>query len=148
MNIFIFFLAVFWLSFCFAKVEIAIEGPYGFGEKLPTWKLSEKSFLSRFFYGGRPVTGYHIWAAIFIISILHLVYLFQVFSLKTELQVISFLLFFSIFEDFFWFVFNPAYGLKKFKKENIWWHEKAWWLFAPREYFIFIPLGLILYFFS
>ncbi len=68
MNIFIFFLAVFWLSFCFAKVEIAIEGPYGFGEKLPTWKLSEKSFLSRFFYGGRPVTGYHIWAAIFIIA--------------------------------------------------------------------------------
>jgi hypothetical protein len=45
-------------------------------------------------------------------------------------------------------VFNPAFGLKNFKKEKIWWHEKRWFLFAPVEYFIFIPIGIILYLLS
>ena len=31
-------------------------------------------------------------------------------------------------EDVFWFAINPNYGMKKYTKEDIWWHaDKAWW---------------------
>lgn len=148
MHTIFFFISIVVLSFIYAKVEINIEGPHGWAEKLPTWRSDKNSFLSKVFYGGRPATGYHFWAAAFIVLIFHFVYLFHAFSPKIELQLISGLMFFGILEDFFWFVFNPAFGIKKFKKENIWWHEKNWWFFAPREYFIFLPLGLILYYIS
>jgi hypothetical protein len=144
MHTFIFFIVLLWTSFCFAKVEICVEGPNGWAEKLPTWKLNDGHILSKIFYGGRPMTGYHVWANVFIFSILHVIYIFQDFSKNTELRIISFFILFWVIEDFLWFVLNPAFGIKKFKKENIWWHRKNWWLFAPREYFIFIPLAAIL----
>ena len=148
MSIFIFFITVLWVSFCFAKVEIAIEGKDGWAGKLPTWKLSPNHILSKLFFGGRPMTGYHVWISVFIFSIIHLVYLFLPWNYKLELRLISFFIFFWMFEDFLWFVFNPAFGLKNFRKDKIWWHAKHWWLFAPRDYFILIPLAIILFWLS
>ena len=144
----IFFLLLSWMSFLFAKVEIAIEGQRGWAEKLPTWHLPKGHRLSKLLVGGRPLTGYHVWIQIFVFSFLHIVYLFTDFNLKVELVLLSFFVLFWVFEDFLWFVLNPAFGIKNFKKEKIWWHKDHWWLIAPREYFIFIPLGVTLYLLS
>lgn len=145
-TVFIMFLGL--LSFLFAKVEIAIEGPQGWAQNLPTWKLQPEHWVSRLFFGGRPATGYHVWMILFIVCSLHIIYVFNPISLNTELKLLSFLALFAITEDFLWFVLNPAFGIRKFKKENIWWHANNWFIFAPREYFIFIPIGIILYIMS
>jgi len=137
-----------WVSFCFAKLEISIEGSSGWADELPTWRLAKENVLSRLLSGGRELTGYHLWVHTFVFSLMHLVYLFQEWSPNIELQLISFLFFIWVFEDFFWFIFNPGFGIKKFKKEYIWWHERNWWWFAPKEYFIFLPIASILYYIS
>jgi hypothetical protein len=139
---------VFIASFLFAKVEIAIEGSHGWAEKLPTWKLSEHSFVSRFFFGGKPATGYHVWMFLFMLFFIHAVYLFQPPSLFVELRLLALLILFFISEDFLWFVLNPAYGIKNFRKDKIWWHKDHWWWIAPRDYFIFVPFSLLLWVFS
>jgi hypothetical protein len=38
-----------------------------------------------------------------------------------------------IFEDFFWFILNPHYGLKKFTKEHAHWHHE-WYKGVPALY--------------
>ena len=140
-----FFLGVAWVAFCFAKVEIAIEGEHGWAENLPTWRLPAESWMSRVFFSGRPVTGYHLWMELFILSMLHLVYAYVGFSFAIELQILAFFCFLSILEDFLWFVLNPAFGIKKFRKENIWWHKAHWWGIAPRDYFVLSVVGALLY---
>jgi len=77
-----------------------------------------------------------------------MIFLFTPFSWAIEIKLIAFLLLFWKVEDFFWFVFNPDFGLKNFKADKIWWHKENWWLVAPRQYFIFIPIGIILYLIS
>ncbi len=139
-----FFLALTILSICFAKVEIAIEGGAGWAENLPTWRLSKDYWFCKYFWGGRPLTGYHFWTFLFMILIFHFVFVFIQPTLALELKIISALMFFWIFEDFFWFVLNPAFGLKNFKKSKIWWHEKGWWLIAPRDYFVFTAIATTL----
>jgi len=148
MHTLLFFSLVFWVSFCFAKMEIETEGARGWADVLPTWRMSKDHILSRIFAGGRELTGYHLWMQIFIFSLLHVIYLFQPFSWYAELEIFSFIFYVWIVEDFMWFLFNPAFGIAKFRKENIWWHERHWWWIAPRDYFIFIPLATIFYLLS
>lgn len=148
MNHIIFFLALLWLSFVMAKLEINIEGQYGWAEKLPTKRLSSNHWISKLVFGGRPATGYHLWLSILIFSLLHTVYLFYPFTWQIELKIVSFFILFWMIEDFLWFVLNSAYGLKNFKPEKIWWHRNNWWGIAPREYFILIPIGITLYIIS
>jgi hypothetical protein len=144
----LFFAVLFWISFVLAKLEIAIEGKDGWAGNLPTWRLSKDHWASRLFFGGKQATGYHTWLNIFLFSFLHVVYLFNAFSLELELKLVAFLLLLWAVEDFFWFIFNPHFGFKKFKKESISWHSVAWWGIAPRDYFILIPLGVCVYFVS
>ncbi len=144
MNILSSLLFILIASFFFAKVEITIEGSAGWAENLPTWKVSKEHWISRLFFGRRPATGYHVWINAFILFILHVVYLFQSLSLAIELQLLALFILFWVFEDFLWFLLNPAYGLKNFRKEKIWWHRDNWWLIAPKEYFIWIPIGIML----
>ena len=49
----------------FARLEIEIEGPHGWAEKLPTWRINNR--WTRLFYGSRPLTGYHLWMQIFVL---------------------------------------------------------------------------------
>jgi hypothetical protein len=136
--------ALFWLAFCFAKVEIAIEGRHGWAESLPTWRLPATHWASRIFFGGRPATGYHVWLQLFMLSVFHLPYLLSPVRLATELEILAFFVLFWVIEDFLWFVLNPEFGLRKFTKANIPWHPH-WWLFAPSEYFVFAVIGVVLY---
>ncbi len=134
------------LSFWFAKVEIQIEGTEGWAKNLPTWRI-KKHWLLKLFFGGREMTGYHAWVLSFILIFFHIPFAFvSPWTWALEGQVLGGMLLFWIVEDFLWFVVNPGYGIKKFKKEFIPWHPN-WILIAPVEYWIFIPISgfLILY---
>ncbi len=131
------------LSFWFAKVEIQIEGTSGWAKNLPTWRI-ENHWLLKVFFGGRAMTGYHAWVISFIFLLFHLPIAFtDQWSWSFEGRVIGGFILFWIVEDFLWFVLNPGFGIKKFKKEFIPWHPK-WFLIAPIEYWFFCPVGISL----
>ncbi|MET3108437.1 hypothetical protein AAKU67_002985 [Oxalobacteraceae bacterium GrIS 2.11] len=126
-------LYVFLLSFFFAKVEIQIEGAEGWAVNLPTWRI-EQHLLLTLFWGGRAMTGYHAWMFTFIALIFHLpLFMMGSLSWHLEARVISCIMLFWVIEDFLWFVMNPAFGLSRFKPENVTWHPN-WVLGAPVEY--------------
>jgi hypothetical protein len=139
----VFVVALVWLSFCFAEVEIAIEGPHGWATTLPTWRLADDHWAN-VFLGGKPVTGYHVWVITFVFSMLHFPLLFVVPTWAIEMQIIAFFCLFWVLEDFLWFVRNPAFGLANFSADKIWWHSK-WWGSAPRDYYVGTAVGCALY---
>ena len=47
----------FLIALVLAHLEIQIEGPHGWAEKLPTWRWDSRR-IRRWF--GKPVTGYHL----------------------------------------------------------------------------------------
>jgi hypothetical protein len=135
------------LAYFFGQVEIQIEGPNGWAKNLPTWRI-EKHWLLDVFFGGRAMTGYHAWALSFILLFFHLPFAFAVhWSWSGEARALGGLAVFWATEDFLWFVINPAYGIKKFKKEHVPWHPR-WVLYLPLDYWIFLPLGVFLIWFS
>lgn len=145
MNPVVYFAAILWLSVTFAKVEIAIEDGHGWATDLPTWRLSSNNWVSRIFFSGKPATGYHVWMELFIISVLHSTYIYLPFSWATELAILASFFYFSVFEDFLWFILNPAFGIENFHKDKIWWHRKHWLWIAPLDYYIFLTIGTVLY---
>ena len=140
-----FFSALALTAILFALVEIQIEGPHGWAAQLPTWRVQNK--WTRWFYSCRPLTGYHLFTQSFVLTIVHLPFLLSLarFSWHAELRVLSFMVLFWIAEDFLWFVLNPAYGLRKFRSRHIWWHQPTWWWIMPRDYWLFLPVGIALY---
>lgn len=140
----VFFATLALTAFLFAKVEIEIEGGAGWAANLPTWRIQNR--LTELFYGGRPLTGYHLYVQLFVLVLVHLPFAVGLPpSWRAEALIASFMILFWILEDFLWFVVNPAFGIRKFTAEAIWWHRKAWWLIAPREYFLMGGLAVGLY---
>jgi hypothetical protein len=143
------FFAVYVLAvaLAFALMEIQIEGPDGWASALPTWRIENR--WTRVFLGGRALTGYHFYLHIFLLLMLQLPFATNVLrpSLAIELRMFSFLILFWLVEDFLYFVLNPAFGIRKFSKANIWWHPNWWW-FLPSDYWIFTPIGVALYIWS
>ena len=129
----------------FAQLEIQIEGPEGWAANLPTWKIENQ--WTRLFFSEKPLTGYHTFLITFMITVVHIPYALGMatFSLGAEMRILSFFVLFSIVEDFLWFVMNPDFGLKRFKREHIWWHAPKWWWIMPRDYCLFLPVGIGLY---
>lgn len=129
----------------FALLEIQIEGGSGWASGLPTWKLENR--WTRFFLGSRALTGYHLYAHLFLLLLVHLPFGLSLipFSWAVELRILSFLVLFWILEDFLWFVLNSRFGIARFTREHVWWHAPSWWGFMPREYWVFIPVGIALY---
>ena len=144
-------LLLFWiliLAFCFAKVEINVEGDKGWAGGLPTWRI-EKHWLLDVFWGGRPLTGYHVWVFSFIILLFHTAFFFGCgWSMKLEAKIIASLMIFGIVEDFLWFILNPYYGLRKFSKKDIPWHSHRWSIFMPTDYWIFLTAAALLFWYS
>lgn len=128
-----------------ALLEINIEGPHGWAEKLPTWRVSNR--WTRLFYSGRPLTGYHLYLQLLILVLLH--YPFALGLVQpapaAEMRILAFMILFWVLEDFLWFVLNPAFGIRGFRRERIWWHAPSWWWIMPRDYWLFAPLGVLLY---
>ena len=135
-------------SAAFAMLEVQIEGGAGWGANLPTWRLENR--LTRLVLGGRILTGYHLWVHVFVLLIAHLPYALGLVepTWRIEARIVAFLILFWVLEDFLWFVFNPAFGVKRFKREHVWWHAPAWWWIMPRDYWLFVPLGAALYLWS
>ena len=132
-------------SFLWAKMEIEIEGRDGWAANLPTWRV-EKHKLLDWFYGGRPLTGYHVWAYAFVLFIFHLPILaVQTWTLRAELTAVGSYILFWVLEDFLWFLLNPQYGWRKFSAKHVWWH-KHWILGFPSDYWILGTIGFVLFF--
>ena len=123
--------------------EIQIEGKDGWADKLPCWRLENKWVVK--IMGGHPLTGYHVYMVSFILLALHFPAVFTDWNLGKEALVWGFFFGLLVLEDFFWFVLNPHYGIKKFRKEEIPWH-KHWWGPVPDFYwwFVAVAAGLII----
>ena len=140
-------IAVVLLALFFAQIEIQIEGSAGWAAKLPTWRI-EAHWLLDVFWGGRAMTGYHAWVFPFVALMFHFPLLFAGHvSWRAEARVVGLIMIFWVVEDFLWFVMNPAYGLARFEPASATWHK--YWLFgAPVDYWIFLPLAGLLFWFS
>lgn len=135
------------LSFFFANVEIQIEGAQGWAGNLPTWRI-EKHWLLDIFWGGRAMTGYHAWVFSFMLLVFHLpLFVFGQFSLALEARILACLCTFWILEDFLWFVLNPAYGLRTFRRGQIPWH-KTWFGPVPLDYATFTIAAATLFWYG
>lgn len=140
-NIYLFVLAI-----VLAVLEIQIEGKHGWAHNLPTWRPKKHNFFIRAykkFMSDREPTGYHMMMFSFVFLILHMPYFFGLpYTLESCLKTLSFFFMFVVLWDFLWFVLNPYHPLKKFKKENIWWHKK-WLGRAPLDYYLSIFISFL-----
>jgi hypothetical protein len=119
----------------FANVEIQIEGPDGWAASLPTWRI-EHHWLLDIFWGGRPMTGYHVWVFSFVALFFHFPVLFAWrWNVRAEARILASISLFWVWEDFLWFVLNPAYGIDRFAPQYVAWHHHWWW-FAPADYWV------------
>jgi len=128
------------LAWFFAQFEIQVEGAAGWAANLPTWRIEQHPLLE-LFWGGRPLTGYHVWIFSFMALVFHLpLFIHGRPTLKLEARLLGSLMIFWIIEDFLWFVLNPAFGLHKFTPENVPWH-RHWILGVPVDYMTFLLAG-------
>jgi hypothetical protein len=129
--------AVFlWIVSVFtANLEVQIEGPHGWAEKLPTW-VAKHSFggqLYTLLMNGKTLTGYHFYLLGLLLILFHLPLLFTPFSLVLECELLSYFLLFCVVWDFLWFVINPHFGIGALRNKEVWWHQK--WLWGlPTDY--------------
>ena len=135
------------LATVFAKVEIQIEGAAGWAANLPTWRVDHHWILD-LVWGGRPLTGYHVWVFLFMALVFHLVFFIHGRpGVRLELRVLGSLSVFWILEDFLWFMLNPAYGLSRFNPQCIPWH-RHWALGVPTDYVVYLAVGVPMLWFS
>lgn len=111
-------LCFFGIALLLALLEIQIEGPHGWAERLPTWRLDGPR-IRRFL--GKPVTGYHVYLNLILAAFFHLPLLYAEPSVRLESEILCFYFLLTIVWDFLWFALNPAYGLRRFRKGEIWW---------------------------
>ena len=139
MHIFGVSLFLLLLATLFAIFEIEAEGKYGWGEKFPTWYRTNG--LVAKLYGAfthKALTGYH--AALFFVPVL--IFLWPSVATNTMSWVGTFAALANYFAwvvlwDFIWFVLNPHYGIKQFRRTSVWWFSREPWLFGR------IPFGYI-----
>ncbi len=117
-----------------ALLEIEIEGENGWAKALPTWRKNKTNAIFGFL---RNMTGYHLVLSIMNIFLIHIVYvgIFGWNNFMDELLIIAFYLFLTIYWDFLWFVLNPHFTWKKFRKEHIPWYTDSYWIMGfPVDY--------------
>lgn len=139
----LYLVAVVIAAFCWANLEIQIEGRNGWAASLPTWKV-DRHILLDLFYGGRPLTGYHLWAFCSVLFFFHLPFFVgHAWSFKLERMALGGYALFWVLEDAIWFLLNPHFGPSKFKQHLIWWH-KRWFLYLPVDYWVLGALAAVL----
>ena len=131
----------FAIAFVLAQLEIQIEGPHGWAERLPTWRWQTPGVLR---WAGKPITGYHVFLMTFILLFVHLPMVYLGFSLEREAELLSLFFLLAVFWDFLWFVCNPHFGLARFRPAHVWWF-KSWLLGLPSSYFVGVSLSLGIY---
>jgi len=128
---------LFFIVLVLSALEVQIESRDGWNKNLPTWKRNNKIYS--FLMGGKQLTGYLFYMLIFIFLFLHFPFLNGLeWTIQAEIETLFIFFLFSVFWDFLWFVLNPYYGVRRLKKQYVWWHKK-WILNIPLDY----PLGLL-----
>jgi hypothetical protein len=127
----------FLIAFVLAHLEIQIEGPHGWAEKLPTWRWDGPGV--RRWLGG-PVTGYHLCLLTSILLFLHVPQLYSG-HWEREADLLAMFFFLVVAWDFLWFACNPYFGVARFRKGQVWWFPR-WALGVPQPYFLAIALSL------
>jgi hypothetical protein len=127
----------FLVALVLAHLEIQIEGPHGWAEKLPTWRWDSRA-VRRWF--GKPVTGYHLCLLTLILLFLHVPQLY-VGSWEREADLLALFFLLTVTWDFLWFACNRHFGVGRFRKGQIWWFP-TWTLGVPRPYLLVIALSL------
>jgi len=118
---------LFAYSLVMALVEIEIEGEHGWAAKLPTWKRTTGAAarLWGFMLHGKPLTGYHAFMLPVPLFAFHLGFLEgQPWSWPAEARAIASYFVWTVEWDFLWFVFNPAFGWRRFRRGEVWWHGR------------------------
>jgi hypothetical protein len=135
----------FW-ALSLGGIEIEIEGGHGWAERLPTWYYKRGPFGRVFGWvmGHRPLTGYHTFAFTIPLLLLHLPFVSGVdWTLEGELLVVGTYFALAVFWDYLWFVLNPAYTVRRFRRGNVWWFEVPWiWRF-PLDYYTGVGLSFV-----
>ena len=142
--------ALFWFVFAliFACLEIEAEGKYGWAEKAPTWYRTT-GFLAKL-YGkvmmGKPMTGYHTFTFFVPVMIFHSKFVMGIqWTLGGEFMAWAMYFAWCPLWDFLWFVLNPHYGIRNFKRGKIWWHSKRDWIGpVPLDYILGWALSIVL----
>jgi hypothetical protein len=135
-----------WLwAFGLGCIEIEIEGGHGWAERLPTWYF-KRGWFGRLFglvMGHRPLTGYHVFVFTIPLVIVHLPFGFGLdWSVGAELAQLAIYFAIAVIWDYIWFVMNPAYTVRRFRRENVWWFQVPWiWRF-PLDYYIGIGVSI------
>ena len=127
----------FLIAFILAHLEIQIEGPHGWAERLPTWRW-DSPFVRRWME--KPVTGYHVCLIACILLFLHVPQL-DGFSWEREADLLAMFFFLTVTWDFLWFACNRHYGVARFRKGQIWWFP-SWTFGVPRPYLVGLALSL------
>jgi uncharacterized membrane protein len=137
---------LFVLCIVLALLEIQIEGQNGWASALPCWRPQPDSHLFRWnkiATDGKTLTGYHLMMLCLITVILHLPFVSgNPWSFAKELETISMFGILPVEWGFLWVLWNPAYGLKRFNKDYIWWHKTSIGL-IPLGYLIGIFLSFL-----
>ena len=142
--------ALFWAVFAtvFACVEIESEGKHGWAERMPTW-FRTRALWSRIvglFIGGKPVTGYHAFMFTVPAFVFHAGFVMGApWSPEAEFRALAIYFAWFVCWDYHWFVLNPFYA-GKFRRENVWWHAKSYWVFGrfPVDYLGAVAISLAL----
>ena len=116
----------------------------GWAAGLPTWRIADAPVL-RALFGGREITGYHVFVFSFMAAVFHLPFFLALrWSWRLEARVLGSLCLFWIAEDILWFVLNPAYGLARLTPTHAPWHPH-WLLGVPVDYLVFplVAVGLL-----
>ena len=138
-------LFLFGYALLFALVEIEIEGPDGWAERLPTW-FRVTTPAARFyglFMRGKPLTGYH--AVMFVLPLwsFHLGFFGGVpWSWAGEAATLAAYMAWVVTWDLLWFVLNPRYGWSRFRKGQVWWHGRTWIGRFPIDYWSAVAVSV------
>jgi hypothetical protein len=133
----IWILLLFAYALLFALVEIEIEGADGWADKLPTWYRVTPWYarLMATVLSGKPATGYHVMMLPIPLVSFHLGLAFGLpWSWALEARLLAAYLIFNVVWDFLWFLLNPHFGWRSFRKGGVWWHSQRWLGPFPIDY--------------
>ncbi len=140
-------LFLFTYALLFAAVEIEIEGPHGWAERLPTWFRITPPYARLYgvFMRGKPLTGYH--AVMFVLPLwsFHFGFVSGVrWSWAAEAATLAAYMIWTVTWDLLWFILNPRFGWSRFRKGAVWWHGRTWIGRFPVDYYSAIVASLAL----
>jgi hypothetical protein len=129
---------LFGYALLFAAVEIEIEGDHGWAERLPTWFRVTPLYARAYglFMRGKPLTGYHLVMFVLPLWSFHIGFVSGIpGSWTREATALSAYVLWVVIWDFLWFLLNPRFGWRRFRKNEVWWHGRTWIGRFPVDYY-------------